>query len=280
MSFGDRKDGYRVRDIHGSNKILIDFKPNRCDAAVYMNETLDVTEFVKKMNELKSVNNNLTYFHGLCFLIAKLIYSRPYLNRFVADRKMYMHKEVSLAFTAKAEFEDESIEYLSLIKFDDNDTINDVSAKVKKKVDIVRSNRHSGGANGAVDIVGKLPTGIRACVVGILKWMDKKGILPNAIIEDNLYYSSMILSNLGTFKTSGIYHNLTNFGTSSSLVTIGEIKKCEDGRYRMNIGATLDERIADGFYMCKALKLFEQMLTRPELLDEAVSVKVKYNKEA
>ena len=60
MSFGDRKDGYRVRDIHGSNKILIDFKPNRVDAAVYMNETLDVTEFVKKMNELKNILNKST----------------------------------------------------------------------------------------------------------------------------------------------------------------------------------------------------------------------------
>lgn len=277
MSLRDRKDGYRVKDIHGSNKILIDFKPNRVDAAVYMNETLDVTKFVERMDELKKDNPDLTYFHGLCFLIAKLIYSRPYLNRFVADRKMYMHKDVSLAFTAKAEFEDESIEYLSVIKFKDDDRLEDVSRFIKKKVDIVRSNRHSGGANSAVDIVGKLPTGIRAVVVGILKWMDKKGILPSAIIEDNLYYSSMILSNLGTFKTSGIYHNLTNFGTSSSLVTIGEIKKVGD-KYLMNIGATLDERIADGFYMCKALKLFEKMLTEPEHLDEVVSEVVKFKK--
>lgn len=277
MSLRDRRDGDRVNDIHASNKILIDFKPNRCDAAVYMNETLDVTLFVKKMDELKKKYPDLTYFHGLSFLIAKLIYSRPYLNRFVANRKMYMHKDVSLSFTAKAEFEDESIEYLSVIKFNEGDTLEDISKQIKKKVDIVRSNRHSGGANSAVDIVGKLPTIVRMGVVGTLKWMDKKGLLPRAIWEDNIYYSSMILSNIGTFKVSGIYHNLTNFGTASSLITIGEIKQVGD-KYLMNIGATLDERIADGFYMCKALKLFEKMLQEPEHLDEEVNVQVKFGK--
>ena len=43
--------------------------------------------------------------------------------------------------------------------------------------------------------------------------------------EDNLYYSSMILSNLGSIKCGAIHHNLTNFGTCSSLATIGEIKE-------------------------------------------------------
>ena len=98
MSFGDRSDRIRVKDIHASNKILIDFKPNRCDAAVYINETLDVTNFVKKIKELKVNNPDITYFHGIAFILAKLLYSRPYLNRFVADRKMYMHKDVSLSF--------------------------------------------------------------------------------------------------------------------------------------------------------------------------------------
>ena len=275
MSIKDRKDGYRVKDIHAGNKILIDFKPNRCDAAVYMNETIDVTAFVKRMKELKEVNPDLTYFHGLSFLVAKLIYSRPYLNRFVANRRVYEHKDVSLSFTAKAEFEDKSVEYLSVTKFNPGDTLNDISAKIKKEVDIIRSKQHSGGANSAVDIVGALPTPLRAFIVGVLKWFDKHGILPQSICEGNIYYSSMILSNIGTFKVSGIYHNLTNFGTASSLITFGEIKEI-DGKYYLNVGATLDERIADGFYMCKALKLFEKMLSDPKYLDEEVQVVAKY----
>ena len=50
--FGDRRDGKKVRDIHGVQNILIDFKPNRCDSAVYMNSKIDMTNFVKFMKHV------------------------------------------------------------------------------------------------------------------------------------------------------------------------------------------------------------------------------------
>ena len=42
----------------------------------------------------------------------------------------------------------------------------------------------------------------------------------------------------------------------------------------MNFGATIDERIADGFYFCKALKLIEYIFAHPELLLEPAGKKV------
>ena len=94
-------------------------------------------------------------------------------------------------------------------------------------------------------------------------------------MEDNLYYSSAILSNIGSFKVGAIYHNLTNFGTASSLITFGEIKEI-DGKWYMEMGATIDERIADGFYFCKALKLIEYIFANPELMLKPAGEKVKY----
>lgn len=275
MSLGYRRYAKRVKEVHGSNNILIDFKPRRSDSTVYMNAKIDVTNFVKFMDELKENNDYITYFHGIAFIMAKTIYSRPYLNRFVQNRRMFVHNDVSLAFVAKTEFNDESVEYLTVLKFKDDDTIYDVSKTIKEKVDKIRNKKNDGGANDVVDIVGKLPVPIRAFAVGALKWIDKIGYLPQSIIDGNIYYSSAILSNLGTFKVGGIYHNLTNFGTSSMLITFGEIKK-EGNKYFMEMGATLDERIADGFYFCKALKLIEYMFENPNVLEEKVSQKVKY----
>ena len=45
------------------------------------------------------------------------------------------------------------------------------------------------------------------------------------------------------------------------------------------MGATLDERIADGFYFCKALKLIEYMFSNPEVMMKPASEKVKYPEE-
>ena len=82
-----------------------------------------------------------------------------------------------------------------------------------------------------------------------------------------MYYSSAILSNIGSFKVGAIYHNLTNFGTSSSLIAFGEIREAENGKFYMNLGATIDERIADGYYLSKSLKYFTDLFIRPELLE-------------
>lgn len=277
MAFGDRKDGIKVKDVHGQQNIMIDFKPNRCDSAVYMNHKIDMTNFVKYMDKMKKEHEGLTYYHGLVTGIAKTIYSRPYMNRFVANRTLYMHKEVALSFTIKVEFEDSAAESILVIKIDPDDTLLDVSRKTKEKVDAIRQKKFSskGNANGAADTLGHLPKFLRVPVVGLLKWVDKHGWLPQSIINDNIYYSSAILSNLGTFKVGGIYHNLTNFGTASSLITFGEIKE-EKGKWYMEMGATIDERIADGFYFCKALKLIEYIFDNPNIMMDPAGKKVEY----
>ena len=271
-------DGKRVRDIHGFQNILIDFKPNRCDSVVYMNVDIDMTNFVKYMRDLKKEHKDLTFFHGLVQLMGKTVYSRPYLNRFIANSTMYEHNKVQLASTIKEEFSDGSVEALMVIDVEPDDTLLDISKKTHEKVDRIR-HKQSSDIDGTADMVGKLPLYLRKIVTGFLKWLDKHGWLPKSLMDDNIYYSTAILSNLGTFKTNGIYHNLTNFGTSSMLITFGEIKEVSKGKWMMNFGATLDERIADGFYFCKALKLIEYMCANPELLMEKASKKVSIDKK-
>lgn len=277
--FGKRKDANKVKDVLGMTNIMIDFKPKRSQSEVYMNTKVDVTEFVKYMDNLKKDNKDLTYFHGMAFIMAKTLYSRPYMNRFVANRTLYMHKDVSLAFVAKAEFEDDSIEYLTVLKINENDKMEDISKIIKEKVNSIRMKRNSdtGGANNAANTIGRLPKILRIPIVGLLKMLDRHGMLPSSITDSNIYYSSAILSNLGTFKTGGIYHNLTDFGTSSILVTFGEIKDVGNRKY-MEMGVTIDERIADGFYFCKALKLIEYMFLNPKVLEEEASKKVSIPK--
>ena len=274
----NRRDGYKVKDIHGMQNILIDFKPNRCDSVVYMNVDIDMTNFVKYMRELKKEHKDLTFFHGLVQLMGKTVYSRPFLNRFIANSTMYEHNKVQLASTIKEEFSDGSVEALMVIDVEPDDTLLDISKKTHEKVDRIR-HKQSSDIDGTADMVGKLPLYLRKIVTGFLKWLDKHGWLPRSLMDDNIYYSTAILSNLGTFKTNGIYHNLTNFGTSSMLITFGEIKEVSKGKWMMNFGATLDERIADGFYFCKALKLIEYMCAYPELLMEKASKKVSIDKK-
>ena len=49
-----------------------------------------------------------------------------------------------------------------------------------------------------------------------------------------------------------------------------------EARDVVNIGATLDERIADGFYFARSLKLVKHLFKNPELLDKKLSEVIEY----
>ena len=267
------RKGHKVQDVTGMQNIMFDLKPNRCEAEVFMSADIDVTAFVKYIKKLKEEDKDITFFHGFVDIMGKTLYEFPKLNRFVQNRTLYEHDEVSIAFVAKAEFNDKSEEFMTCLPIGKEDTIKEISKNLKARIDKIRdkdSSINTDGANNVVDKLGHIWRPLRSFLVGILKWWDCKFGLPGAIADENIYYSSIIVSNIGTFKVPGIYHNLANLGTSSGLVTFGDIRE-EDGKYTMNLGATLDERIADGFYFCRALKCIEYLFAHPELMMEPAS---------
>ena len=278
----DRRDGKRIDDITGMAQICIDLKPDRCDSDVYINQKLDVTKLVKYVEKKKEIDDNITYFHTFVTALGKVIYNRPYLNRFVANRHIYEHNEIVISFVAKISFNDTSEEIMLLVPIKNNDNLESIGKKITKMVDDIRKKKiEKDGANSAIDVIGKLPNIIRVPLVGLFKWLDARDLLPGFLTKDNIYYSSIIVSNLGSIKCGAIYHNLTNLGTASSLATMGEIKDevvvidgKKETRKIIEFGINLDERIADGYYMAKSLQLIQHIFNNPEILDEKISHKM------
>lgn len=277
--FGDRRDAKRIRNLSGLAQICIDLKPNRSVSDVFINQKMDVTILSDYVEKKKKEGMDLSYFHIFVSAIGKLMYSRPRLNYFVANRHLYAHNEVIISFVAKISFDDHSEEMMLLIPIEPDDTLETISQKIKDKVDAIRNKKiQKEGANDAIDFFGKLPNVLRVPVVGIFKWCDRKGLLPSSLIQDNLYYSSLIVSNLGSIKCGSIFHNITNFGTASGLLTMGEIHPEEiikaDGSKELKkiceFGINLDERIADGYYFAKSINLLQYVFDHPEILENKV----------
>ena len=97
-------------------------------------------------------------------------------------------------------------------------------------------------------------------------------------------HSSALLTNLGSIKLKSGYHHLTNWGTCSIFCVVGERKNNpffnQDGTFEMrdsvDLGLTIDERIADGYYYAKTVRLFKTLLENPELLELPLSEPVEY----
>lgn len=283
--FKDRKDGRRVDNLSGMGQLILDIKPDRCDSDVFINQKLDVTKLVEYVKKKKDEGFDMTYFHAFVTAIGKVFYNRPKLNYFVMNRHLFEHNDIVISFVAKVSFDDHAEEMMIMVPIKPEDNIFTISEFIRNKVNGVRDKEHfkKEGANSAIDTLGKLPNIIRVPLVGLLKWMDKKDMLPKSLQKDNLYYSSMIVSNLGTLKCGAIYHNITNFGTCSSLATMGEIKPTEvinengekEIRQIVEFGINLDERIADGFYFVKSVKLLQYIFDNPELLEDNANTEIK-----
>ena len=225
--FQDRKDGRRIRDLNGMEQLLIDIKPNRSVSDVYINQKMDLTNLVKFIEKKKKNDEHITYFHAFLTAFGKVIYNRPKLNRFIANRHVYEHYDVVIAFSAKVKFEDSSEEMMTMIPIEENDNLDTISKKVCKTINNYRnkSNFSKKGANKALDVLGGLPNIVRVPILGMFKKLDQKGWIPKSLCEDNLYYSSLIVSNLGSIKCGAIHHNIADFGSCSGLATMGEMKK-------------------------------------------------------
>ena len=277
-----RKDAFRIKKLNGMEQLMLDIKPRRCDSDVYINHKMDVTELVEYIQKKKAGGDELTYFHAFVTALGKVIYNRRKLNRFIANRHVWEHKEIVISFVAKETFSDKAEEIMIMVPFNENDNIYTIAKLIKDKVEKVRGAKKvkKEGANSAIDIIGKLPNIIRVPLVGFLKWLDKFGMLPQDLMKDNLYYSSMIVSNLGSIKCGAIYHNITDFGTCSSLATFGEIKDeivMIDGKEQVRkiceFGINIDERVADGFYFAKCIKMCQHVFDHPEMLEDKVGEK-------
>lgn len=284
--WGDRKDARRVKETRGLQGIMPHLLPKRTESEVCLSDKFDVTELLKyidkKNEEISALGGDykMTLFHCVVAGVCKMIMERPMLNRYIQGRRLYERHEVSLSFVAKRRFTDHAEEALMVLVPKETDTINDISKKI---VGDVRETRKSEDASGGVDKLmsdlAKLPMPILAFVAGVVKFLDFWGLNPDSITKGDPNYTTVLLSNLGSIKCPSVYHHLNNYGTNSIMITIGTIHKEEvimpDGtkavRDVVDFTATLDERIGDGFYFARSLKLVKHIFANPEMLDKPLN---------
>lgn len=285
--FGDRSDGHWVKDAPGLNVVMTCLFPKRVDCEVYMHEDIDITELLKYIDEKNGPDApyKTTLFHCFVAMIARAVNERPKLNRFVQGARIYERDEIIIRFMAKRRFSDHSEESLMTYKAKGSDTLADISRHIVGDVREMRKQDQAQGIDDILDKFAKLPRLLLMLIVRIVRWLDFWGKVPKIFTEGDTNYATVLISNLGSIKAPAVYHHLNNYGTNSIMITIGTIHKAPavmpDGsiavRDFVDIGATLDERIADGFYFARSLKLLNYICAHPELLDRPLEEESHYD---
>ena len=279
---GDRRDGRWVKETPGLQTIMALLMPNRTDCEVCLQDQFDITELLKYLEEKNAgkTEEKMTLFHCILTAVTKMIHERPLMNRFVQGGRTYERPEISLSFVCKRRFTDHSEEALMVLVPKLTDSVNEISKKVIGDVKETRKSETAtdGSIDELMDKIGHMPRLLLMAFIRIVRWLDYWGLVPKSLTDGDPNFTTVLLSNLGSIKCPAVYHHLNNYGTNSIMITIGTIHKeeriMEDGtkavRDMVDFAVTLDERIADGFYFAKSLKLVKYLFANPQLLEEPI----------
>lgn len=283
---GDRFDAMLVRDIDPLHWFMPYLYPNRADNEAFIREEFDLTNleaFLEKKNDSLDKAHRYTIFHAVCAAIVKTFTLRPQMNRFIKGCRLYQRDDLSLGFVVKKQFRDNADEGLAFIKFPPETTIDSLHERIMQEIFECRSDKMDNSTKG-MEMFTHLPRWLMRIVIHILHRLDFYGRVPYNLIKADPNYASVFLTNLGSIKLNAGYHHLSNWGTTSVFVVIGEKARRpvfhEDGTFEMrtmlDVGITLDERIADGYYYAKTVRLLKKLIENPELLDRPANEEVDY----
>lgn len=285
---GDRRDGRWLRDIDGFHAVMMHLIPNRTEAEVYSKEQFDVTELLKmvKARNQDKPEIQTKAFHIFVAAIAKTLWHREMLNRFVAGRRMYQRTELTFAFVVKRQFSDHAEELLLTMKVDGETTLEDISRKILGETKELRESGKS-ELDSTINFFARMPRFVQRFSMRCFRILDFYGLMPRFMTDGDTNFVSVLLSNLGSIGADATYHHLNNYGTNSIMMTIGEIHKEQvfgsDGipviRDVVNFGINVDERIADGFYFAKSMKLMRYIIEHPQMLEAPLQESIGYDGE-
>lgn len=277
---GDRRDATLVRDLDSMHVFMPIMMPNRTDNEAFIQELVDMSavEAYLERKNAQSPAYKYTFFHVILAALARTVELRPRMNRFIIGNRYYDRNHITFSFIVKKAFSDNADESVMILKYDpasEKPAIDMIHDKIADFVYSVRKGDKKDGTTDILDTLAKTPMWMRRLIVAILRSLDSHGRMPRDLAADDPFNSTVFISNLGSIKLNAGYHHLTNWSTNSVFVVVGEKHMQpfygEDGtvtvKPALNLGLTLDERIADGYYYSKTIRLLKKLLAEPELLD-------------
>jgi len=275
--FSKRYDGVKVKDLPIIEKAGPYFMPQRIDAVNYFTQSVPCAPLDKWIQETKEkTGETYGYTDVLLAAIVRMLYERPKTNRFVNNCIIYQRKWVSISIVAKKKLTDDGDEDTLKFYFTGRESLPEIKKRFRDEVAKFTTPVATHKTAKTANILNHLPNWAFKTFMWIARKMDKHNCLPKALIDASPFHTSLFLTDLRSIKLDKVYHHIYNFGNTSIFAALGKPKNVpvvdENGEVkvekRFDIGLSLDERICDGLYYGKSVKLLLKYLENPEPLME------------
>ena len=273
--FGHRADGKKVKNLEPLFRIIPSIMLERNDAQVYFKQDIPLKTIDEYINKKAEEGIRMSYMNIIYAGLVRIIKERPKLNRFVMNGTTYQRNKIFVSLSIKKSLTDDGQETVIKIPFDGTENIFEIKEKLDATIEKNKEKETVNKTDKVVKILNLTPNFLILWSIKILRFLDKYGIMPKAIINASPFHTSVFLTNVGSLGIDSIYHHIYNFGTTSLFFSMGKKKKSyiydEDEIKEekcITIAFVGDERICDGHYYASSFKQLNKYLKKPELLEK------------
>ena len=277
-TWGDRKDGRRIRTLDPMAQITAYFQWERNICSNFFEESFEITNVDRYIRQKR--REGLTDFgitHVLLAAYVRGVAKYPHLNRFVSGQKVYSRGEdIQYCMVIKKEMSVGSPDTAIKVHLNPRDTAEDVYNKLNAAVERVKATQElDSNLDGLIMALNLIPGVFLKFTVWFLKLLDYFGLLPSFLTELSPFHGSLFFTSMGSLGIRPIYHHLYDFGNLPVFGAFGMKRRAvevqEDGtvvqKKYIDVKFVLDERIVDGYYYATFFKYFRRLMAHPELLD-------------
>lgn len=276
MAFTRRRDGVYLHDVPALRRIIPYLLRTRTASAVYFPQRIEVEHLVawlEQVNTTRPRDEHVTVFHVALAAAARTLRLRPEVNRFIAGRRTYQHREISISFIVKTSMDDDAPESEVRLVFTGTESVEEVRALVHAAVEGERGSVR-GDDDRLVDLLAGWPRPVLDGMSRVIGLLDYHNLLPGRLVEAIPLYTSVYVVNAGSLGVDAPFHHLYENGSASVFVSIGRIVRMpvvdDEGhvvaRRCLDVVYTLDERATDGFYFARTVEVFQRLVADPGLL--------------
>lgn len=275
-----RSDGTRIRDLDPFVRMVPYIMERRSDATNYGKRTFATEPIDHYIHKVNGEGHKFSYLHVFVAACVRVLAERPQLNRFIINGRYYQRKSIGISMAVKRSFREDGEETTVKFEFQGHETIFEIAETIDR---VIAEAIAGSGSTDQDELIGKLlslPGFLPKLLIKFMKWLDQVNLLPESIIKISPFHTSLFFTYLKSIKTDYIYHHLYDFGTTGIFMALGLAKKIpvvQDDevvvKNCVEVGVSTDERLCDGLYLARALRLFEKYLADPHLLEERPTLK-------
>ena len=268
-----RSDGDLVKDIHPYRKIMPYIMPGRNESACYYDDYVKAAPLLDYIDRARyEYAMDINVIHLLVAAGDRALKENPKMNQFVSGSRLYRRNHRALTFSMKRKKLDKEAK-LAAVKLrmdDDNESFYDLCSRINGSIRVERSTKKT-SADQELDLFSLFPRPLMRQAASVVRWLDDNNILPRPFMEEDGFYTSMFIANLGSLGMRPAFHHLYEYGNCPLFLMVGRIEErpvVENGRViaqkTLHLRWTYDERIDDGLTSKYGMQTFRETLENPD----------------